>query len=369
MTRGREPDIVVQANNPTNLEGSPDMTHTTARGRLPWRLIHFAAAFAVVAMLLAPAGASAASPTQVTDTTYGARPPRIVTPAGTLDFFMFFSDVNGPVAELVYWAPGEDPAVEPADVGIEGPTISVNGDVVTGDLWVHDSATHEPLGLAVYRLEFTPVGPATFEDAERQDGNIRFRQWITRQDMAVSGTLTMPNGVELPIETEGGKDVFVTWTTSPAAVVDDGFQQFVGADWTIDEQPLMFRTVRTAIAAEAVLILVEPGGEVAGFVNPIWTDDGMVADMELVRAGDVVGSAHVELTVTSVSSSSHFELYPGKRLKVTEEELAVVGSATVTVDGVTRSFVIDASTGFGQRQTWHGAQRPIKGGDDGGGEG
>ena len=344
------------------------MTHATARGLRPWRLSRLATTFAVVALLLAPAGASAAAPAQVTDTTYGARPPRIVTPAGTLDFFMFFSDTNGPVAELFYWAPGEDPAVDPADMGIEGPTISVDGDVVTGDLWVHDSATHDPLGLAVYRLEFTPVGPATTEDVDRQDGNIRFRQSITRQDMAVSGTLTMPNGVELPIETDGGKDVFVTWTTSPAAVVDDGFQQVVGADWTVDEQPLMFRTVRTAIAAEAVLILVEPSGEVAGFVNPIWSGDGMVADMDLVRAGDVVGSAHVELTVASISSSSHFERYPGKRLKVTDEELAVVGSAIVTVDGVTRSFVIDASTAFGQRQSWHGAQRPIKG-DDGGGQG
>ncbi|MDQ4035524.1 MAG: hypothetical protein M3153_06300, partial [Chloroflexota bacterium] len=78
-------------------------------------------------------------------------------------------------------------------------------------------------------------------------------------------------------------------------------------------------------------------------------------------------SARIEVAVAPNSSSWHFELYPGKRLKVTVEELAVSGTATVTIDGVTRTFVIDETTGSGERETWHGAARPMK--DDGGGEG
>ena len=333
------------------------------------RALHLAVVLATAAALLLPAATLAAEPTEVVDTTYGTRPPRITGEAGTLDFFMFFSDVNGPVAELFYWAPGETPDVDAPDVGIEGPTISVVDDVVTGDLWVHDSVTHEELGRAVYRLEFTPIGDPTSEEVERQEGNVRFLQSIVRQDMAVSGTLTMPSGAVVPIESEGGKDVFVTWTTTPAAIVDDGMQTFIAADWLVGDQPLMLRTVRTDIAAETVLVLVEPGGEVAGYANPVWSEDAMVADMELIRAGEMVGSAHVELATTPISSSWSFEVYAGKRLKVTFEELAVIGSASVTIDGVTHDLAIDGTNAYGERRTWHGAQRPIKGDDGGEGEG
>lgn len=346
------------------------MTMTPAPLHLAWRrILLLAVTVASMAALLAPAVTMAAAPSTVVDTTYGTKPGRLATDAGTVDFFVFFSDVNGPVAELFYWKPGQVPGLDPAIQGIEGPTIGAENDVVTGDFWTWDSATQEPMGLATYVLAFRPTGDPTTEHTVRRDGNVRIEQTVTRQRMTVEGTITLADGTVIPISATGQKDVFETRSTSPAALVDSGTQTSVHAAWTVGGHEVIFAVIESAIASEALVLVLEDVGEVAGLAYPKFVDGRLLTEVELVRAIDQqkVGTATVELSVTPVGSRSWFSVSPSKRLRYVEEELAVTGSLTLTIDGVTTVLDFTDADVMAQTLSWHGAQRPYKGDDGGGG--
>jgi hypothetical protein len=337
-------------------------------GRSVRRQLTATALIALVILMALPSLVAAAPSQRIVDTVHGTRPPRITTEAGSLDFFITFSDVGGAIGEMAYWEAGKVPGQEPGLHGVEGFT-AMEGDTLVGEYSVFDSATGEFVGFATYSLRFTASGPPEMSDESRRQGNARTKLEILRQAMTVSGTFTLPAGTTFAIETTGLKMVFDTFTNEPASTVDSGSETFIRASWMVDGVEVIFSFIGTEITTESFVFVFDGGPEISGVAQPPKIDGHIQADYELERSGQIpVGSASVDLQVTTLGSRTSSATAEGYRERVTEDEIALSGSLSVLLGGESIELAFADAAIDAHQRSWHSIRRPIA--DDGGeGEG
>jgi hypothetical protein len=327
---------------------------------------------ALLAVSIGPGAALAAKPREVVNTVYGVNTGRTVTPQGTLDFQVLFSDVTGVSAYFAYWGPDQVAGAEMARYsGIEWYAVGMDGNRLFGNLatWTPD---HELVGESTYELIFTPAGAATTTETTRRIGNRRSVVLATEQSMSVSGTVTLHDGTVIPVAGAGARSVYETWENQPAATVHDGSQTFIDAAWwSVDGLDIFFRIIQSEISSEAVVVVYGPDGEIFGLAQPRIVDGQLAQTFQLnltdgSAGGTPVGSATINLAVTSVGSHTYVERHDGYRVRVTAEQLAVSGALEVQLGASSYTLPLDEADLMAEGLTWHGVQRPIKGGDDGG---
>jgi hypothetical protein len=343
---------------------------TTARRRSRWIIAWLAGA--MLAVSLGPTATLAAKPQHLVDTVYSVNTGRTTTPQGTLEFSILFSDVSGPRGNFAYWAPGQVPGAEFARYfGIEGPTVAVDGNRLSGDMAVI-SDEHEYVGLATYSLEFVAAAPAEVTERTYRSGNVRTVGSVTEQEMLVNGTFTLHDGTTIEIsDATGYRTVYDSTSNSPAATVLDGSQTFIDAAWEVDEFRIEFRIIHTELGSEAVAVVYGPEHpEIFGLSRPRIIDDRLVHTFAMVLTdgsvgGSPAGSATVDLAITAVGSRTYFEQGSGYRARVTEEDLAITGTLEIELEDVSFSLSFADASLYAAGTTWHGVQRPVKNRDDG----
>jgi hypothetical protein len=309
----------------------------------------------LAAALTMPAIVLAAPPVETVETTWGTRPGAITTEDGTLDFYVLYTDLPYLVGDFSYTGPHGNLA------GYER-TASVDGNRLTGDMWVIDSDTQEFVGIATYEIDFT-TGEPVVEVDDRSAGNRRSIVTSTRYPATVNGSFTLPNGTVFPlVNRPGSHQVYETWSNSPASTVLDGHHTFVAARWTLGEMDIALVASETAIATETYVTMSTLEGELVGAGSVHFVDGRLVGELDLLRNDlSVGGTAAFDVTIEMLGSSWAFEDYGYERMRVVTDEIVASGTLSLVVDGESLELSLDDAEVDATRQSWHGIRYPSKG--------
>lgn len=337
---------------------SPITTPTRPRRR---RVTIILAAVAIAAVTL-PTVALAASPIRTFEVVHGTA-GEITTADATVKFDISYGTLYGASGTIRYEGP------HGVLFGPEG-VAEMSDNRLTGEFFLIDGETGESPGWAFYDIVFTPGGPESATHEVIRTGNLRTVVDLVQQPMLASGTITMPDATIFRFENLPG-DRFVAdmWSNNPAATVLDGAQTFIEANWVLDDLPLTFRVHVTELSSGGAVFLLTDGGEIIGEAQPTFVDDRMTADFTLSEFGETVGNASVDVQVTELGSSFHFEQTKISRLRVVTTQVAIAGELTVTLDDSSRTFEFADADLVAIRESWHGIQYPHADGGDGGDDG
>jgi hypothetical protein len=259
-------------------------------------------------------------------------------------------------AEVAVWEVGADPGdAPPVALGVsetvEGDTTGFSGEVILSEF---DPFSEPPfgaeIGTATFEVAFEPFGDPVDVSERYRFGNQQERVSGTIQPLSASGTLALPGGdtADLSACIAAARDLEI-FATSPSAFNaryrsldmgcnwDEGDDRFVSLSAFGGDDGFGFIDVFIG-DAEA---LVATGGAEGQFDTTSVQASGDLMD----AAGDVVGSFSVVATVEPTGEIERFvDRFPGGRVKVVQERLAVDGLLEVTLDGATTTYAIDAES-------------------------
>ena len=167
-----------------------------------------------------------AAPSQrSSDTQSGLFCEALTSDAGTAFVVAVESEEFGTFGDVAFWEPPATPMSGPPSWITVASDVTVTETSVTGTFDLVEFAGGEdpfgdPVGQATLTATLTPEGDPQSYDTREQSGNQQFRRSGVLQNYAVSGTLTLPEGISYDLSScVGFEDTFTVFTTAPAASV------------------------------------------------------------------------------------------------------------------------------------------------------
>jgi hypothetical protein len=277
--------------------------------------------------------------------------------AGTAFVFAAISEEFGSFADLAFWASPATPETDPptwitdnSAVVLDGATLMATFDLFEFQEPVNpeDPPFGDPVGEATLEATLTPLGdpqPYSFQD---QSGNHVFRIEGVFQELAVSGTLELPDEISYNLSPcFAGVDSFTVFSNSPASSVDRFSELQLSCGWETADGFVSLFASNGDFGGFADLFVSDTSGDYFGFSEGTLTDESFSATWDLfpVDEGgelDPVGSAEAsaDLTRTGERINDTFR-FGDFKVHVTGEILAVDGMLELTTPGGSQSLPMD----------------------------
>ena len=299
-----------------------------------------------------PATAAAAPPARATSAQSGVL-CEFETELG--DVLVTVQDFDGSqFANVLMWAPDAGPD--------DAPIIAAFG----GSVWLTPSSVDATLDLATIPPDepsepkqvgsahltgtLTETGdPQDLGSRVIRDGNRRIDHEITSQLWSVSGTLTidMLDGasVRRSLETCGAGIVSQSvFATNPNAYITATEQLFVSCSWVTDRGTVDLLAIVDDVDVLTQLVIVEGDRFVLAFAEPELTEESFDATYELVdpKAGESFGTVVADADLApSGDRLTDVDWVDPHRFSVIGERLAVDGTLSITLDGMTSQLAMN----------------------------
>jgi hypothetical protein len=277
--------------------------------------------------------------------------------AGAAQLFVAVSEQFGSGGGLAFWASPADPATDPptwisgaSAVLLEGATLTGTFDVFEFQEPVNpdDPPFGDPVGEATLEATLTPVGDPQPYSFEEKSGNHHFRVTGTFQELAVDGTLNLPEDISFDLGScVAGVDSFSAFSNNPASFVQQLSEVQLFCMWeTADGFVNLFAA--SGQGGFADLFVTDASGSYFGFGDASLTDTAFSAtwdlfpaqeDGELDPVGDASASADLTRTGERINESISFG---NVKIHVTGEVLAVDGTLELATPGGSQSLAMDA---------------------------
>jgi len=278
--------------------------------------------------------------------------------AGTAQLFVAVSEQFGSGGGLAFWASPADPETDPPTwisgssvVLLEGATLSATFDVFEFQEPVNpdDPPFGDPVGEATLEATLTPVGDPQPYSFEEKSGNHHFRITGTFQELAVDGTLNLPEDISFDLGScLAGVDSFSAFSNSPASSVQQFSEVQVFCMWETADGFVNLFAANGDFGSFADLFVSDASGEYFGFGDANLTDTAFSATWDLFPAEeggelDPVGDASASADLTRTGERINDTIRFGNvKIHVTGEVLAVDGALELTTPGGSQSLAMDA---------------------------
>src|SRR6266545_1311138 len=195
--------------------------------------------------------------------------------AGTAFVFAAVSEEFGSFAELAFWVSPTTPETDPptwitanSAVVLDGATLMATFDLVEFQEPVNpeDPPFGDPVGQATLEATLTPIGdpqPYSFQD---QSGNHIFRIEGVFQELAVSGTLDLPEAISYDLAScFGGVDTFTAFSNSPASSVARFSELQLSCSWETADGLVNLFAANGDFGSFSDLFVSDASGDYFGF--------------------------------------------------------------------------------------------------------
>lgn len=289
--------------------------------------------------------------------------------AGTAQLFVAVSQEFGSAGGLVFWASPADPETDlptwiagSSAVLLEGATLSATFDVFEFVEPVNpdDPPFGDLVGEATLEATLTPVGDPQPYSFEESSGNHHFRISGSVQELAVDGTLDLPEDISFDLAScSAVTDSFTAFSNNPASFVQQFSEIQVFCMWETADGFVNLFAANGDFGTFADLFVTDASGEYFGFGDASLTDTAFSATWDLFPAQeggelDPVGSASASADLTRTGERINESISFGNvKIHVTGEVLAVDGSLELTTPGGSQSLAMDSEhcSGADVRQT------------------
>jgi hypothetical protein len=339
------------------------------------RVASLSGGVALVAGVLLVAPVSAAPPQRTSDTQHILLCEELEADGGSAFLVMGESEQFGTFAEAAFWPPDAPPATDDptwiameAEVDFDGTSASATILMVEFVPSEEEPPFGDPVGNATVSATLTPEGGPEAYRFQDNSGNQLIRREGTVQAYSVTGTLTMPNGVEFDLSScEAFTDTFTEFTNTPASTVSRFSSFDLNCGWETENGFVGLFATANEFDGFTEVFIADGEDEYFGFPSGPFTltTAEFSADYEIVSAtegGDPVGTASASATLTPGERINERFVFGDVKQHVVGRSYLVDGTLTVTLNGQTTELAMDESSCFAADVTVTDHSSPGQGG-------
>ena len=286
---------------------------------------------------------------------------------GIVFAFAVDSELQGSFGSLAFWADPLDPESS-NPTWISGPsTVDISDTSVLAmyELFEfvppenpEDPPVGEPVGTAVLDATLAPAGdpqPFSFEDRQ---GNSVFRVSGVTQELSVTGTINLPEGISYDASgCSASRESFTQFSNQPASSVFRSSEFVLSCMWTVDDTFVFLFASGGPFGTFADVHVSGPDGDFSGFTEAAelttsafsaswdifeFTDEGPVGP---VGAGDAAAT----LSPTGERINDRFS-FGNFKVHITGELYAAAGTLNVTTSAASYELPMDTESCFAADQ-------------------
>jgi hypothetical protein len=306
----------------------------------------------------------------LTGSTFGARADRfsdtqtvmvcenLVNDAGTAFTFVAVSDQFGSFGDLAFWASPTTPETDPPTWIAGGSSVLLVGSALTAqfDLFEfeepvdpEDPPFGDPVGPATLTATLTPVGDPVSFRIQDHFGNQTQRFQGTRQELSVSGSLELPEGITYDDLSgcAGTVETFVGFMNSPASGISHFTALQLSCGWETTDGFVSLFAAATDTEVFADVFVTDASGDYFGFNTASLTTSEFAATWDLFPAFgggelDPVGSAEASATLTPGGRINDMFTFGTFKVHITGQAYLVDGMLSLTTPGGTQELPMDS---------------------------
>jgi hypothetical protein len=312
----------------------------------------------LVATLITPVTVVAATSEHNSQTFSSLYCPDLQSEAGHTTVGASFLDDGYASADLAFWATPADPNDSPITwVGYSNSTVmSPDGTAVEIDFDVYDSNGGDVddesdlvlIGEATLTATLAPTGdPENFRFQDKS-GNRNYRTTGSRQGLAVSGSLSLPQEIGFDLSGCSASRVAETnFSNNPAASVDHWSSLQLSCGWETDDGYASLWASSDVNGSQVEVWISDSDEVVVGYGPATLTRTAFEATVDLVSGWEEtepVGTASARADLATAARISETSQFGTTRYTLKGVRLAVAGSLTIETERGSQSFdMTDAS--------------------------